>query len=164
MRNETIQIYKYKELDHSTQCRVRDYFALNIVDYPWFDEAIESIKVFCSVFNVNIQDYRIDPEDYRGSFIKTDADNLNFRGYKLRDAKKLKDTEGNGYYIYCGMVEYFHDQFKALGDAKEAFNDTLWSATKWIESDIEYQYSKEAIEEMSESNAYEFTKDGKIYH
>lgn len=163
MRLENIKVYSYNELDNSTQCKIRDRFALNM-EYPWFNEAIESIEHFCHTFGVKINDYRIDPDDYRGSYIRHNADNSNFRGYTLANAKKLLDSNGNGYCVYFDCINAFYDQFKLNGDAKGAFQYALEYAIKSIESDIEYQYSKEAIEDLIAANEYEFLENGDIFH
>lgn len=162
MRTETIKIYQYQELDSSAQARARDYFAINM-EYPWFNESIDSVKCFCDLFGVKIEDHRIDPEDYRGSFIKTNADNSNFRGFTLKDAKKLLDTNGNGYCIYFDLVGYFIEEMQVKGSALAGFKDALNRIICVIEADIEYQYSREAIEEMIEANEYEFLEAGDLH-
>ena len=162
MRTESITIYQYQELTSSAQAKARDYFAVNM-EYPWFTESIDSIKCFCNEFGVKINDYRIDPEDYRGSYVKTDADNSNFRGYTLKEAKALTESNGNGYCVYFDCINTFYDEFKRTKDAKGAFFAAIEAAISSINSDIEYQYSKEAIEEMIDANAYEFTENGDLH-
>ncbi len=162
MRTETVKIYKYQELDSGAQARARDRLARDI-EYPWFSESIDSIKCFCDLFGVKIEGYRIDPEDYRGSFIKTNADNLNFRGLTLKNAKKLLNTNGNGYCIYFDLLGYFIEEMQVSGSALNGFRDALNRIICVIEADIEYQYSREALEEMIEANEYEFLETGDLH-
>lgn len=162
MRTEEITIFKYEELSESAQCKARDWFAINS-EYPWYAESMDSMHSFCKEFGVLIQDYRIDPEDYRGSFVNTNADNSNFRGYTLKKAKKLLNTNGNGYCIYFDLIYSFYEEFKNSGDPKAAFFHAIHCGIKSIESDIEYQYSKEAIEELIQANEYEFLESGDLH-
>ena len=163
MRTEQINIYGYSELNDSAKCRARDYFAIR-VEYPWYSEAIASIKAFCEALNVEMNDYRIDPDDYRGSYIRHNADNLTFRGYKVSQAAQLKDKDLTGYCLDYTLTNNFYDNFVESGSALLAFKYALNCAIREIESDIEYTYSKEALEEFILCNEYEFTEQGEIYH
>jgi hypothetical protein len=44
-----------------------------------------------------------------------------------------------------------------------AFNDAIDQAIKDIVSDMEYQNSDEAVDEMLIANEYEFDEDGRFY-
>jgi hypothetical protein len=54
------------------------------------------------------------------------------------------------------------EEFTKTGDAFYAYQQAIESALADIASDVEYQYSAEALTEMIEANEYEFTEDGKI--
>jgi hypothetical protein len=56
------------------------------------------------------------------------------------------------------------EEFSKTGDAFYAYQQAIESALADIASDVEYQYSAEALIEMIEANQYEFTEDGKIFY
>jgi hypothetical protein len=56
------------------------------------------------------------------------------------------------------------EEFTKTGDAFYAYQQAIESALCEIASDVEYQYSAEALIEMIEANEYEFTEDGEIFN
>jgi len=129
-------------------------------EYPWFDEDLESIKAFCDLFNVRVENYEIGAWS-RASFIKTNATNDNFRGFTLKQALALVDANLTGYYLDYDLTQAFYDSFKVSGDAKQAFEGALQKACLSIEKDIEWSYSDEALIAWSECNEFEFFASGK---
>lgn len=155
MRTMTINVYKFSELSEDAQERAREWMR-NGYEYPWFDEAIASVRALCDVYGVKIKDYEIG--DYGRSFIATDATPAHFRGVKLRDIDR--DQMPTGYCLDATLWQTFHDQFKRTGDALYGFIDALDEAVQEMVSDIRYGYSDEAIDELIEINEYEFLEDG----
>jgi hypothetical protein len=158
MRTETINLYQIHELDDKAKAKALEWLR-EAYDYPWFDEALNSIQAFCDVFKVIIQRYEFNPCGY--SYVDTDAQNHHFRGFTLKDALKLTDSSFTGYCLDYDLTQFFYDSFKVSGDAKEAFEDALKGACKAIDRDIEWGFSDEALIEWSEGNEFEFLESGK---
>jgi hypothetical protein len=158
MRTETIEIYKFVELsDEGKEC-AREWWRAGM-DYPWMDDSMNSILSFCGEFGVMVQEWSINP--YGSAWIETNAANESFRGVRLKSVKR--DAMPTGYCLDCTLWMTFHDEFKRTGSALYAFNEAIDAAAKEIRSDMEYQLSDEAVNEMLEINEYEFTADGRIH-
>jgi hypothetical protein len=152
-----IKIYSFEELDDDAKERAREWWR-NGLDYPWFSESIDSIRVFAKHFGVSLMDWEIGGGR---NYIKTDATNDNFRGVRLADINP--DFMPTGYCLDADLWETFYDEFKKTGDAKYAFEQALEAALCAIQRDIEYQYSNEAVDESLRFNEYQFTDDGRIW-
>ena len=155
MRQETINIYSFDDLDEYAKEKARDWFR-SVSDYPWHDECLESVKTFCKYFGVKLTDWSVGADIYN---FRTDAENNNFRGHKLREF--TRDHMPTGYCLDYALWSTFYDSFKRTGDAKDAFDDALRAAFKDWSADVEYYFSDEAIDETLESDGYEFYEDGK---
>lgn len=157
MRQETITLYKFNELDDTAKNKAREWY-LEGLEFPWFNEYIDSIKAFCDEFNVTLEDYSLG--GYR-DYIKTNASNANFRGFNLKDCENLKSRDLTG---FCGdcIKDKFCEVFANTGDALTAFNDALKYILIVIRDDIEAFYSQESIDEMLDVNEYEFFETGKF--
>jgi hypothetical protein len=129
------------------------------VDYPWFSEALDSIKAFVEHFHGRVLDYSIGGEVYR-SYVKTTIDRSYFRGVKLKDIDPTYNP--TGYCFDFALWGTMKEEFTKTGDAFYAYQQAIESALAGIASDVEYQYSAEALIEMIEANEYEFTEDGEI--
>ena len=158
MRTEQVTIYTFDELNDVAKDKAREWYRQGL-EYPWFDESMNSIKCFCDEFGVSIKDYSIGA--FSHSYIETDVENSNFRGLKLKNVKR--DNMPTGYCLDCALWQTFYDEFKRTGDALHAFNDAIDNARREIVADIEYQYTDESVDEMLIINEYEFTENGSIY-
>ena len=158
MRTVTVELYKFSELSDDAKEIARSDYRQH-VDYPWFDDALKSIKAFCDEFGVIIKDYEIGA--FSPSCLTTDATNENFRRVKLKSIDR--DNMPTGYCLDCILWQTFHDQFKRTGDALYAFNDAIDDAVRDIVNDAEWHYSDESIDEILEINEYDFTENGKLY-
>lgn len=159
MRIQTVELYKFDELSDDAKETAREWYINAGIEYFWWDDAFASVKAFCDHFGVSIKDYSVGA--YSPSYIKTDAENANFRGIKLRSIDR--DYMPTGYCLDCSLWFEFYDTFKRTGDALYAFNQAIDAAVSEIVRDMEYQYSDEAIDEWLTINEYEFTADGSIY-
>ena len=159
MRTEIINLYQIHELDDKAKAKALEWLR-EAYEYPWFDEDLDSIKAFCDLFNVRVENYEIGAWS-RASFIKTNATNDNFRGFTLKQALALVDTDLTGYCLDYDLTQAFYDSFKVSGDAKGAFDDALHEAIKSIEKNIEWGFSDEALIEWAEGNQFEFLESGK---
>lgn len=159
MRIVEEKIYQFSELDDSGKESAREWFK-DGMDYPWWKDSFESVKVFCNHFDIKIKDYSIGA--FSPSYLDTDAENHSFRGLKLKNFNR--EHTPTGYCLDCTLWETFYDTWKETSDPLEAFNQAIEKAVKDIQSDMEYQYSDESVDEMLIINEYEFTEDGKRYH
>lgn len=160
MRTVELEVVYFNELSDSAKDKARDWYREGS-EFPFFDEYLASIRAFCEKFNVTLKDWEIGYS--RSAHLTTDAQTSNFRGYKLKDAKKLA---GHGLTGFCGdeIAEHFYAEFKESGDAFYSFQQALEQMLITIQRDVEGYYSDESIDEMLEINGYEFYPNGKIYH
>ena len=152
-----LQIFNFHELDDQAKNKAREWHRCSI-EYPWYDEAKDSLKAFCDHFNVTVKDWSLG--DMRG-YVKTDAEQRHFRGIKL--SEQDKDAMPTGLWLDCELFQHFYDEFKRTGDAKAAFDDALHNFVKAVANDVEYFYSNESVDEHIETNMWTFTEEGKYY-
>lgn len=161
MRTIELEVFKFAELSDSGKDGARAWYR-EVSDFPWFDEYLKSIRAFCGEFGITLKDWCLG-DTYR-AFIKTDAEQRHFRGYRLADAEKLKDKDLTGFCADSTMTYEFYEVFKKTGDATYAFHQALEQELLEIKKDVEYFFSDEAIDEMLDINQYEFYENGNIYH
>jgi hypothetical protein len=159
MKIKNVKVYSFDELSDSSKGTVLAYFGER-VDYPWFSDALDSIKAFVEHFHGRVLDYSLSGEVYR-SYVKTTVDRSYFRGVKLKDIDHTYNP--TGYCLDWTLWGTMKEEFSKTGDAFYAYQQAIESALAEIASDVEYQYSSEALIEMIEANDYEFTEDGEIF-
>lgn len=158
MKTVELTVYKFDELNDKAKERARAWYRRDF-EYPWWSEVQDSLKTFCAEFGVKVLDYSMG--DTRDEYIKTDATNANFRGFKLKDFDR--NAMPTGYCLDCDLRYTFADEFKKHGDALGAFKDALNAFLIGVRNDVEYQYSDEAVDESLVCNEYDFTEDGNIF-
>ncbi len=153
-----IEVYSFDELDDEAKERAREWWR-NGLEYPWARESFDSIRAFVEHFGAEMRDGNIGE---RGrDYIKTDITQDHFRGRKLKDYSP--DYMPTGYCLDSSLWGTFHAEWKATGDPMYAFEQALETALCDIASDVEYQYTDEAVDECLQINSYRFTKDGRLY-
>lgn len=152
-----LQIFQFNELDEQAKQKAREWYRCTS-DYPFYDEAKDSLKAFCDHFRVTVRDWALG--DMRG-YVKTDAEQRHFRGVKL--SEQDREAMPTGLWLDCELFAHFYDEFKRTGDAKEAFDDALHNFVRAVANDVEYYYSDESIDGSMEANEWTFTKEGKFY-
>ena len=158
MRTETITLYQFDELSDEAKAKALEWLQ-QAYDYPWFDEAMDSCKAFCSIFGVSVKNWSLG--GYQYSFVDTDASPRHFRGFTLKEALRLTDSSLTGYCLDYDLTNAFYESFKNSGDAYEAFTDALQAFCLAVEKDLEYCFSDEALAEWGQCNDYEFLESGK---
>ena len=156
MRTIEKTIYTFDELSDSAKKNAREWMRVGL-EYPWFNEARDSLRAFCDEFGVSILDYSLG--DYRG-FVKTDASNAHFRGLKLSDFDR--ESMPTGFCFDCDLRYSFADEFKKHGSALDAFKGALNAFTVAVERDVDFYYSDESIDESIIANGHEFDEFGGI--
>ncbi|NDB68930.1 MAG: hypothetical protein EB015_13165 [Methylocystaceae bacterium] len=156
MRQELINVYKFEELSEKTQEKILNNWRQNSCED--YSDELSSIQAYCDFFNVKLINYEIG--GYRPLYYKTNANNENFRGRKLKDFNP--DYMPTGLYIDCDLWGSFYKHFEKTGDCKGAFDHGLWAGFKALETEIEERDSDEYIKNCIEINEYEFYDDGSM--
>lgn len=156
----TITVYSFDELSDESKQSAIEYVRDNWHNlYGWNTENKQSIEAFCEHFGVSLMDYSVTPWDRY--HYKTDANNYNFRGVKLKHINR--DYMPTGYFLDCTLWQTFYDEFKRTSNALLAFDSALDAAFKEWRSDWEDTYSNDSISERLIDGEYQFTEDGKLY-
>lgn len=158
MKTATINIYTFDELSDEAKDVARAWWREGS-DYPFFDDWLNSVQTFCKEFGVSVTGYEIDLCRY--SYLKTDAENQNFRGLKL--CKYDREAMPTGYCTDSTLWCTFCDEWKRTGSPKLAFEAAINEAVDEVVKDMEFQLSDEVVDDMLTINEYDFTEDGKIY-
>lgn len=155
-----ITVYSFDELEDKAKEKAREWWR-NELDYPWFDEAIGSIRAFVRHFGASVKDWSLGSGSGR-DYIKTDITPAHFRGRKLKDYDR--DYMPTGYTLDADLWGEFYRMFEKTGDAKYAFEQALEEAIVAIQRDIDYQYSDKCVDENLRINEYRFTETGKFFN
>lgn len=149
-------VYTFDELDERAKVNAREWMRVGL-EYPWFNEARDSLRAFCDEFGIKIVDYYLG--DYRG-FVQTDVTNSHFRGLKLSDFDR--EAMPTGMCFDSSLRYTFADEFKKYGSALDAFKNALESFVCEVERDVDFYYSDESIDESILANGHEFDEFGGI--
>ena len=153
MKEVTIQVFKFHELEKNIQEKVISHFRCDN-DYVFIDDDIKIIKEFAEDFGVNVYDYSLSP--YSHSYIKYDFDNFDEDNINL--SEMLNDEP-----LYEILFDEFKKQYGYTHDYKYSFEQVMERAKKYILDEMEYQDSDNYIIETIEINDYDFTEDGNIH-
>lgn len=156
MKTMTINVYSFDELSDKAKNHARNEYRKKGYDYAWCSENLDSLKVFCNHFNVNVKDYEL--STHRHSWVKTDATSQKFRSLKLKTIDR--DYMPTGYCMDCSLWMTFYDVFKLTGNALQAFNDAIDQFIKDTVSEMEHQESDEYIDEVLSMYDSEFNQKG----
>jgi hypothetical protein len=157
MRTIQTTIYYFDELNDTAKER-----AISIVrkgmDYPWFDEAKDSIKAFCKHFGREMVGWSLG--DTRG-FANTKA--VNNKLSTVTPNEVQRDTMPTGYYLDNVLFGTFCDAFKNTGDPEFSFQSALNAAVQSVAEDVDYYCTDKAVQDHIEVNGIEFHSNGTIY-
>ena len=153
MKEVTIQVFKFHELEKNIQEKVINHFRYDDV-FVFIDDDIKIIKEFAEDFGVNVYDYSLSPYSY--SYIKYDFDNFDEDNINL--SEMLNDEP-----LYEILFDEFKKQYGYTHDYKYSFEQVMERAKKYILDEMEYQDSDNYIIETIEINDYDFTEDGNIH-
>jgi len=158
MKTKTISIYNIHELDERAQEKAHSDYLNNGFEYFWLDEWRDSLGKFCDLFGVSVVDWELRTDRRGDSYIKTDAEQANFRGIRAKDI--IKKAPFYAYAVDEIMFQAFKQYAARHGDIKGAFQDAIDEALIWALNDMEYQESFEYFLEMAEENEWEYLEDG----
>ena len=154
-----VTVFSFAELNDKAKEKARSWYRESL-DYPWFQESIDSIKAFVEHFGGSLNDWSLGSGCGR-DYLKTDISASNFRGLKLREFSP--DYMPTGYCLDCDLWGTFHKEWKQTSDPLYAFNQALEAAICAIQRDIDYQFSDECIDETIQMNEYRFFETGKVF-
>lgn len=160
---ETIQveytIYNFDELsDDAKQKALEDFCSQDL--YPCHAANLKSLKAFCDLFTIKIQDYSIGGNCER-NYIRTNADNDAFRNLRLNSFDL--NTMVTGYYVDSVPMEAFRERWMQTGSAFIAFRFALQKFLNHVADDIDNYFSMESLKEMSEANEWKYTANGEFF-
>ena len=169
MRQETINIYTFEELDDKAKQKAIDHFR-NTCDYHWSSEWRDSLNEFEKTFPIKINDWSVGAHDYshiRFSFTGEHEDMKGIRLFKYianNYAHILsKDCPFTG---YCGDESLLDPirQFMKRPDKDLSFYDLMKDCLDhWVseyQGDMESQLEDEYISDFIQANGYEFLENG----
>lgn len=159
MELKKVAVYKFTELKECAKVKAVAYFAERS-EYPFFDEAMDSIKAFVKGLHGDVIDWSIGGEVFR-SYIKTTLDESYFHDIELSEVDR--DHMPTGYCLDTTLWGTFYDELKKTGDGFYAYQQAIEAALSDIASDVEYHYSREYIEEFIQINDYDFELDGSLF-
>lgn len=163
MRDITTTLYHFDELPtEKAREKAREWWRVSATnDYPWMDDAVESIKAFCAYFDIQYSGY--DLNDCRVSFSFTLPDDIADHFSHINTLTTDRDYMPTGYYLDCDLWQTFYDKLREHGRAFKAFDEAVAAAEDAIAADMDYQQTDEYVDEVMTINDYEFTEDGSFY-
>ena len=154
MRTIEKTIFTFDELSESAKERAREWYRRGL-EYPWFNEARDSLRAFCDEFGVEVLDYSIGDHRY---YVRTNAVPNTFRGLKLSQFDR--EAMPTGFCFDCDLRYTFADEWKRTGNPRFAFGAALDAFCEAVMRDVDYQFSDEAVDESILANGYEFDENG----
>lgn len=154
MRTIEKTIYTFDELSDSAKERAREWMRVGL-EYPWFSEALDSLRSFCDEFGVEVLDYSIGDHRY---FVRTDVTSNSFRGLKLSQFNR--EAMPTGMCFDCDLRYTFADEWKRTADPRFAFGAALDALCEAVIRDVDHYFSDKSIDESIEANGHEFDENG----
>lgn len=158
MREKTIKVYRFEELNEKAQKAVLDHFREWQVNCNWWDFIYED----AAEIGLEIEGFDLD----RGAYVKG-----RFSKHPLDVCYDIKKRHGKNCETYKTAMQYFpaikaayeaNDE-AALDEVADEFLKALCEDYRiLLQKEYEYLTSDEAVREMIEANDYEFLENGKI--
>ena len=185
MRTQTINIYKFNELNEKAKQKAIENYRETITEFCWGDDYIASMERGCEHFGVKLKDYSIDfldcsPSSYRIVFYDGEVEELNgeelaqhlrdnYLTYHCKYDKKQKGLlEGNCPFTgVCGDEDFLDPVKKFLKKPDnttflELIENCLDSCIEAGQRDFQGMLSDDSIVEEIEANDVEFLESGEI--
>lgn len=173
MRVIETKVYTFDELSDKAKEKALQWWYESF-EYPWGDEAIETIKAFVALFHGKVKDYSIDYQNANQSTVDIQwpddclEDMFGLRAYKWIVNNKIPvsgDCPLTGMCFDKNALDPVRDFLKnPKGKTiREIVEDGIHNVLKCVEDDFEYQaFGEGAIESIS-ANGYTFTENGKRF-
>ena len=167
------KVYEFKELSDEAKEKAKEWYR-SVLEYPWFDEANDTMNKFAELVNVKIVDYSYGGLDRRG-VIKFRLQNKTcsyLKGVRLwkylinnmrLDEVKFETCPFTGMsfdwdisYPLNAFLKRPNKSETMYSLVDECFNSFIIA----VEADVAGQYTDDAVLEAIEANEYTFTEDG----
>ena len=182
MRNVTVQVYQYDELEPHAQERARAWFA-NGLEYPWGADNIDTLKAFAELMRLKIMNYSLGGSDNRSQDVSWRFANGEGAHHFLRGARLWRYVQNNAWLLDLekimsadySLTGYFMDEtilaplrgFIVRPGVDETWADVVSACISGFErayaADVDFYYSDEQIAESIRCNEYEFTESGERF-
>ena len=186
MRTQTINIFKFNELNEIAKQRAIENYRKTITEFFWGDDYIASMERGCEHFGVKLKDYSIDwnfldcSYSYRIGFYDGEVEELsgeklaqhlrdNYLTYYCKYDKKQKGLlEGNCPFTGVCCDEDFINPVRKFLEKPDNTNflklieDCLDSCIKAGQNDFEGMLSDDGILGKIEDNDVEFLESGQM--
>lgn len=167
MRTETIEIFTFEELSEKAKQTAIENFREH-QELFWGDEWIESLKLFCDKFGIELCDWSYG--FYEGARISYNIEYLEYGIDFTFDHETLKRM---GLEEECPFTGYCADEdllarIRTIKEGENPLRINILQAclNSWLagfNADIESQQSDDYIADHISANEYEFTIDGNRY-
>jgi hypothetical protein len=173
MREETIKVYKYDELDEDVKEKVLEKMWDINVEYNWWEFVYED----AGRIGLKLEEFELDRGAYcKGKWIEgaeEAAEKIRQEHGEhcetYRDATIFQAELGQAERIFKSVEDYDpeYEEFEESVEYEEICEDFLKALLEdyriMLEKEYEWLTSEEAIVETIEANEYEFTADGSLY-
>lgn len=192
MREATVVVYKFDELDDSAKETARNWYREGALDYEWWE--FEDTKTIAIILGIGIDNIFFsgfssqgDGACFEGEYHYEKGSVAAIKKYAPQDTTlhqiamdlqtvqrpsfyKLSATvkhRGHYYHENCTEIDVYRVDDYASIEEHDAIVEALRDFMRWIyrqlESEYEYQMSDECVDEMIQCNEYEFNEDGTTY-
>uniref|UniRef100_A0A6M3LE64 Uncharacterized protein n=1 Tax=viral metagenome TaxID=1070528 RepID=A0A6M3LE64_9ZZZZ len=172
MREATIKVYKYEELEESVKQKALEKLCDINVDYEWWEFIYDDAERI----GLKIEEFELDRGAYcKGEWIEGAEESaekiLREHGEgceTYKDALRFRAELEQAEVLFKSRKDYDpeYEEFKESEEYEEVCEEFLRILLEdyriILQKDYDWLTSEEAIVEMIEANEYEFTKDGKI--
>ena len=174
MKTETIQIYKFEELDEPIKEKVIEKNRDINTDYDWYDGDLEFISENLKEHGIEADLKSVEFDIYRGEFSFKVTD-INIKKFLEQNDKKLLATLLLNKKLNVGEI-YLNNENSLSVDTDEEYDEAILEGIqeqitdflkdkrreylKMVRESYDYLCSDEAIKETIEANEYDFLKDG----
>lgn len=148
MRTKTIKLYQFDELSDEAKEKARDWYREVGFDYEWYDSTYEdAARVGLVIKGFDLYSRTID-----GKLTVSVGE----------CARRIINDHGKTCDTYKLAQDYFEAKHLGAPMDEETFKRHLLGCyLSMLQSEMEYLYSNESVDETIRINEYEFTEDGK---
>lgn len=169
----TYEVYRAEELEEEALEKAKEQVNC---DFPWMQEAVDSLEKFTKALGQELVDYEID----------VDLNRSNVRFSRRETEWKIVDYSETGVNEVCReelktnlenirdeyeLTGVFYDGILAVGalnviekaeTMRDVMEEATWELFKAIQDEHEYMSEDDVFFETCEANDFWFTKDGKL--
>jgi len=176
MREVTVTVFQYNELDNEAQQAAREWYRSLGCEVDWSGEYVETLQLFGERFRLNLGRWQLGSHcNVPWRFESASEDYHDLRGVRLwrycrnnmlLDRLLDKDCPFTGVCFDEDILSPLREFMKRPAQDvtwRDIIGDCVDSFCSAVQSDVEYRESDEYIAETIVCNEYEFTREGKRY-